>query len=385
MTSFEFVTVPRIRFGVGAVGDVGPIVRGFGTRALVVTGGTLERVAPVTDQLTAGGTEWHPFQITFEPDVATAERGAFFARDVRAEFVVAVGGGSVIDAAKAIAALATNGGDPFDYLEVVGRGQPLTTLPLPVVAIPTTAGTGSEVTKNAVLTVAAEHAKVSLRSSLMIPRVAVIDPVLMLDLPPALTAATGLDALTQLIEPYLSSKANPMTDALCLDGLPRVARSLRRAVEDGRDLDARTDMAMASLLGGMALANAGLGAVHGLAGPLGGVFGAPHGALCAALLPHVMHANLRALDERASTHAARRRFDDLGPLLTGRQGAGATEGIAWVRDLVAACEIPRLGRYGVTMADVPRITTQAAKSSSMKGNAIPLTDAELAAILESAI
>jgi alcohol dehydrogenase class IV len=385
MTSFEFVTVPRIRFGAGAVGDAGDIVRGFGTRALVVTGGSMERAAPVTDQLTAGGTEWHPFQITFEPDVASAERGASFARDVRAEVVVAVGGGSVIDAAKAIAALATNDGDPFDYLEVVGRGLPLTAAPLPVIAIPTTAGTGSEVTKNAVLTVPVQQVKVSLRSTLMIPRVAIIDPMLTLDLPPALTAATGLDALTQLIEPYLSSKANPMTDALCLDGLPRVARSLRRAVEDGRDLDARTDMAMASLLGGMALANAGLGAVHGFAGPLGGVFGAPHGALCATLLPHVMRANLRALDERASTHPARRRFDDLGPLLTGSQSAAAADAIAWVRDLVAACEIPRLGRYGVTMADVPRITMQAAKSSSMNGNAIPLTDDELGGVLESAI
>lgn len=181
--------------------------------------------------------------------MSASSRGARCARSRGFDVVAAVGGGSVLDAAKAVAAFAANPGDPLDYLEIVGRGRPLTSAPLPVVAIPTTAGTGSEVTRNAVLSVPEPRVKVSLRHPLMLPRVAIVDPALTDDLPPSLTATTGLDALTQLIEPFLSSRATPLTDALCRSGIPRIARSLRRACEHAGDTWARDDMALGSLLG----------------------------------------------------------------------------------------------------------------------------------------
>ena len=215
-------------------------------------------------------------------------QGVELARREQCDLVIAFGGGSAIDAGKAIAALLANGGELTDYLEVIGKGQPLRHPSVPFIAVPTTAGTGSEVTRNAVLASAEHQVKVSMRSPLMLPRLAVVDPELTLELPPAVTASTGLDALTQLIEPYVSIRANPLTDGFCLEGLRRVSRSLRRAYHAGRDITAREDMSLASLLGGLALANAGLGVVHGFAAPVGGMFHAPHGAICAALLPHGM-------------------------------------------------------------------------------------------------
>src|SRR5579871_2640819 len=232
-----------------------------------------------------------PFLVTGEPTVGLIRQGAAFARERGCDSVVALGGGSAIDAGKAIAALLTNPGDPLDYLEVIGGGQPLAQTPAPFIAVPTTAGTGSEVTRNAVLGSPEHGVKASLRSPLMLPCIALVDPELTYGLPPAVTASTGLDALTQLIEPYVSVRANPIVDAICVDGIQRVAHSLRRAYHDGTDRDARRDMSLASLFGGLALANAGLGVVHGFASPLGGSWKAPHGALCAAILPHGMAAN----------------------------------------------------------------------------------------------
>jgi alcohol dehydrogenase class IV len=272
----------------------------------------------------------------------------------------------------------------WDYLEVVGAGRPISVTPLPVIAVPTTAGTGSEVTRNAVLRVPERRVKVSLRSPLMLPRVAIVDPQLTHDLPPATTAATGLDALTQLIEPFMSVRANPMTDALCREGMARAAGSLRRVCEDGRDASARADMALASLFGGLALANAGLGAVHGLAAPIGGMAGAPHGAVCAALLPHVMAVNLRAL-RAANAGQALDRAAEIGRLLTGRADAGAGEAVAWLAETVSRVHIPRLSDLGVTAADVPVIAEQAQQSSSMKGTPVALTREDLVSILSAAL
>ena len=232
--------------------------------------------------------------------------------------VVGIGGGSVIDTAKAIAALVSNSGEPLDYLEVIGKGCALERAPVAFIALPTTAGTGSEVTRNAVLGSPEHGVKASLRSPMMLPRLSVIDPELTVELPPALTASTGLDALTQLIEPYVSSRANAMTDLYCLEGMRRVSRSLRRAFVDGGDKEARTDMAFASLLGGLALANAGLGVVHGFAAPMGGMFDAPHGAVCAALLPHGVAANIRALRSRGANGDALRRYAEVAAILCDR-------------------------------------------------------------------
>lgn len=257
--------------------------------------------------------------------------------------------------------------------------------PAPFVAISTTAGTGAEVTRNAVLSVPEQRVKVSLRSPLMLPRLAVVDPELTYDLPTALTASTGLDALTQLIEPYVSCRANPMMDAICLEGIQRVARSLRRAWLAGHDKAAREDMALASLFGGLALANAGLGAVHGFAAPIGGMFPAAHGAVCAALLPHVMAANIRALRDRALDDTAVRRYGEMGRLLTGRPAAGADDGVQWVGELVAELGIPRLAAYGIATRHINELVAMASNASSMKGNPIVLTTEELIEVLHAAI
>lgn len=385
MTAFEFATAGRVVFGNGASASVPEIAAGLGSRVLVAAGRDPDRAAWLVNGLESRGVDVVLLCVDGEPDAAFVSSAAALARRRDIDVVVGLGGGSALDAAKAIAALATNPGDVLDYLEVVGRGRPIAVPPLPVVAVPTTAGTGSEVTRNAVVTVPDRRVKASLRSPLMLPRVAVVDPELTHGLPPALTAATGLDALTQLVEPYLSVRASPMTDALCREGMTRAARSLRRACEDGRDAGARTDMALASLLGGMALANAGLGAVHGLAAPIGGMFRAPHGAVCAALLPHVLDANLRALRARDAGSAALERLADVGRLLTGSADAGAEDAVAWVRQTVAGLAIPALSNWGIGQDALPEIAEQAQRASSMKGNPVALTLEELAAILAAAL
>ena len=385
MTPFEFATASRIVFGAGRAADVAPIARELGRNALVVTGRSSERSAPVVTALVARGVDVVPFVVSGEPDVATIERGRAAARQASRDVVIGIGGGSVIDTAKAIAALATNDGPLTHYLEVVGQGQPLSGPPLPCLAVPTTAGTGSEVTRNAVIGAPAERVKVSLRHAFLVPRVAIVDPDLTVSLPPNITATTGLDALTQLIEPYVSARANPMTDAICAEGIRAAATALPAAVADGRDRDARTSMALASLWSGMALANAGLGAVHGFAGPIGGRFPAQHGVICAALLPHVMHANLRALETRAPASPALDRFVHVARWLTGRPAAGAADGVEWIRDQVVRFEIPPLGEYGISAGDVPGLVEQASRASSMKANPIALTTDELSAILVEAL
>jgi alcohol dehydrogenase class IV len=241
------------------------------------------------------------------------------------------------------------------------------------------------VTRNAVLASHEHHVKASLRSAFMLPRLAVVDPDLTLGLPPGIAAASGLDALTQLIEPYVSVRANPMTDLFCADGIPRAAGALPRVWDDPSGRRARCDMAWASLLGGLSLANAALGAVHGFAAPLGGMFPAPHGAVCAALLPHVMETNVRALRARAARSQALSRYEQVARWLTGRPDAAAEDGVEWVAALCRKLRIPPLARYGVDRAAVPRVVAQAAKASSMKGNPIPLTEEELAEILGRAI
>jgi alcohol dehydrogenase class IV len=278
-----------------------------------------------------------------------------------------------------------NPGELLDYLEVVGRGKALARPSYPFIAIPTTAGTGAEVTRNAVLASPEHRVKVSLRSPGMLPRIALVDPELTWPLPPAVTASTGLDALTQLIEPYVCSRVNPMTDALCVEGLQRAARSLRAAFENGRNAAAREDMALAALFGGLALANAGLGAVHGFAGPIGGLFPAPHGAVCAALLPHVMDANLRALRQRQPASPTLGRYEHIARLVTGSPTAGAGQGVEWVRRLVADLRIPGLAAYGLTAQHLPDLVDKALQASSMKANPIPLAPDELAAILRAAL
>ncbi len=383
---FEFATVNRIIFGPGTLKEIAPLATTMGRHALVVTGESTQRAAPLLEQLEQHGLTFTTFSIPQEPTIALMLAGVKKARAAGCEMVIGMGGGSVIDGGKAIAALLTNPGDVLDYLEVIGQGQKLTEPPVPYIAIPTTAGTGAEVTRNAVLASPEHRVKVSLRSPLMLPRLAVIDPELTYSMPPAITASTGLDALTQVMEPYVSIKANPLTDTLALEGMQRAAHSLRRAYENGRDTAAREDMALASLLGGLALANAKLGGVHGFAGVMGGTYPtAPHGVICARLLPHVMAANVHALESREPNSPSLKRYEDVAQLLTGTATATIADGIDWVQDLCQALSMPPLTEFGLTEADVPEIVTKAQKASSMKGNPITLTGEELTAILYAEI
>lgn len=375
----------RIRFGPGTLLEAAAAAQALGRSALVVTGRNPARAERLLGLLRGAGLAIATWPMAHEPTTDDLAQAIAAARDNTCDLIIGFGGGAALDAAKAIAALVANDGDIFDYLEVVGRARPLARPALPCIAIPTTAGTGSEVTRNAVLTAPTHGVKVSLRSPHMLPRLALVDPELTYSLPPALTATTGMDALTQLIEPWLSNKANPFTDALCTEALPRAARALPRAFENGADIAARSEMALASLYGGLALANAGLGAVHGFAGPIGGMFHAPHGGVCAALLPHALGANLRALRSRAPQHPTLARFDQLGRLLTGSPHAGADDALRWTHDLIASLSIPGLAAYGITPNDAPALVAAAKNSSSMKANALPLTDEELTALLLAAI
>ncbi len=380
---FEFATATRIVFGEGTAATLPELARSFGTRPLVVTGASTERAAWLVSALNTSHAA-ETFSVPGEPTVEIVRAGARLVQDAACDVVIAMGGGSAIDAGKAIAAIATNGGEPLDFLELVGKGRVIAEQPLPFIAVPTTAGTGSEVTRNAVLGSAEHGVKASLRSPMMLPRVALMDPELTYALPPAITAQTGLDALTQLIEPYVSVRANPLVDAICVEGLGRVAGALRRAYHDGGDHEARREMALASLFGGMALANAGLGVVHGLAAPLGGQWKAPHGALCAALLPYGMAANVAALRARAPQNPALERYAAIARLLTGRNEASAEDGIDWVRALCAELHIPGLRAWGIAEADLPAVVEKAARASSMQANALPLTLEELLAVLTAA-
>jgi len=381
---FEFATARRIVFGSGTIGEVASISAEIGKRACVLTGRTAARAAFLLEQLNAYGVECVTFNVTSEPTTTLAKEASEFARRNQCDLVLSIGGGSVLDTGKVVAAMLTNRGELEDYLEVVGAGKALARNCAPHIAIPTTAGTGAEVTRNAVLGVPKHKVKVSMRSELMLPALAVVDPELTFSMPPSVTASTGLDALTQLIEVYVSNKANPLTDGICREGLTRAGRSLRRAYDDGADRPAREDMALASLCGGLGLANAKLGAVHGFAGPLGGMFSAAHGVICAQILPFVMEANVRGLLSREPNSPALARYGQVAQLLTGKSAANASDGVEWIRELCAALKVPSLSEFGLTKKDFPTVVAKSQKSSSMKGNPIRLTDEELLEILHQA-
>ena len=380
--SFEFATAGRIMAGAGRVTELPGVLAGLGSRVLVCTGANPARHAGLLAGL---GLPAVVFPVAAEPTVELARAGVAAAREHGAEVVAAIGGGSVIDTGKAVAMLLANGGDPLDYLEVVGSGRTISLPAVPCVAVPTTAGTGAEVTANAVLASPAHRVKVSLRSRLMIPRVALVDPQLTASCPPPVTAASGLDALTQCLEPFVSVRANPLTDGLASEGLRRAAAGLRAAYADGDDLDARADMALCSLLGGIALANAKLGAVHGLAGVIGGTADVPHGIACAALLAPVMEANVRALRSGQPGHPALGRYAETARLLTGNPAASTEDGIAWIRETVTLLAVPGLAAFGIRPEHADDVAGKAGRSSSMQGNPVALSHADLRAILLQAI
>ncbi len=381
---FEFATASRIIFGPGTTSEVFPIAGRMGKCAFVVTGGSIERAQFLIDQLQENKIECITFSVQGEPTTEVIKAGTETARKAQSEFVISIGGGSVLDTGKAIAAMLTNPGELEDYLEVIGPGKPLIIKAAPHIAIPTTAGTGTEVTRNSVIGVTEHKVKVSMRSHLMIPSIAIVDSVLTHSMPPSITAFTGLDALTQLIEAFVSLKFNPMTDGICREGISAAGRSLQKAFENGSDANAREDMSLAALFGGLALANAGLGAVHGFAGPLGGMISAPHGAICAALLPFVMEINVRALQVRKPDSKALERYNIIAQILTKNSRAKSMDAVKWILQLCKSMQIPSLEKLGLKEQDFPETAAKSRKSSSMKGNPIELNDDELIEILKKA-
>jgi alcohol dehydrogenase class IV len=380
--AFEFATAGRVIFGTGRSGELPALLARYGTRALVCTGASPHRHA---DLLAGLSLPTVIFPVAGEPTVEVARAAVFAAREHGADVVAAIGGGSVIDTGKAAAMLLGNGGDPLDYLEVIGGGQAISRPSAPCIAVPTTSGTGAEVTANAVLASPEHQVKASLRAATMLPRAALVDPLLTVSCPPQVTAASGLDALTQCLEPFVSPRASPLSDAVAREGIRRAAAGLRRAYADGTDIAARADMAVASMAGGMALANAKLGAVHGLAGVLGGTIAIPHGLACAALLAPVIEANVAALRAAGPPdHPALARYAEAATLLTGEPLATIEDGVAWVRQTLALLAIPGLAAFGLVPEQAGGIAGQALRSSSMQGNPAALTDADLRAILARA-
>ena len=376
--TFELAAPARIVFGAGVVAQAGPALSALGAkRVLLVTGRSGQR----SDGFRTGlklPTVTHA--IPGEPTLDMVDEGRALAVSKKCDAVVALGGGSAVDAGKAIAALAGNPGDLLDYMEIVGKAQPLPRPGLPCIAIPTTAGTGAEVTKNSVLASPEAKVKASLRSPYLLPRLALIDPDLLAGLPQVILAATGLDALSHLLESFVSIRANVFTLALAREGMARIARSLRLAFEQGLTAERREDLAVASLFGGLCLANSGLGAVHGFAAPLGGMWKAPHGAVCAALLPAVMRTNIAALNERAPQSPVLSRYRELDDLL-----AGGADAVTWTANLTVTLGIPGLFALGVRPDDVPLLVEKGKAASSMRGNPIVLTDEELTTIVRESL
>jgi len=381
----EFATARRIVFGPGTLSEVASMAVEMGRRPLVVTGQSGDRAVPLMHALEKLEMEITRFQVLAEPTIDMALGVVQKARQATCDLVIGIGGGSVIDTGKVAAALITNSGQLMDYLEIIGNAQPLECAAAPYIAIPTTAGTGSEVTRNAVLGSPEHRVKVSMRSPFMLPDLAVVDPELTVSLPPSITASTGLDALTQLMEAFVSSHANAMTDGICREGLLRAAESLQRVYENGSDRKAREDMCLASLFSGFALANAKLGAVHGIAGPLGGMVSGAHGAICAGLLPYVMEMNIKALRTGAADSPALERYNELACILTQRSNASAKDAIAWVKNLCQTLQVESLAHLGLNKADLPAVVAKSQISSSMQGNPIRLTEDELMEILHNAL
>ena len=382
--NFTFMTASHIIFGVGVRNTYFDTILSLGDRPFVVTGSAKPEVESFLENIKNLSSAAVFFQASGEPSIPLIHRALAKARDNECNFVISIGGGSIIDTGKAVAALLTNGDNCLEFLEVIGQGKRLHHEPAPFVAVPTTAGTGSEVTKNAVISSPEHNVKVSLRSDTMIPNYAVIDPELCVSVPPDVTAWTGLDALTQLLEAYLTRKRNPLTDGICREGLIRASRSIYRAYTDGGDIDARTDMSCASLFSGLALANAGLGAVHGFAGPMGGMFNISHGLICASLLPHVFVTNIEAAMTLAEPEDLMDRFDKLAEILTGSEDAKKEDAVNWISETSKKLNIPGLSDLGIKQRDFPQIIQKAKNSSSMKGNPLELSDRELLRILELA-
>lgn len=380
--NFNFSISHNIIFGAGKITELSKVIETYGKKVLIVRTPLEKNISKVINIIEKANKEWISYTVEHEPTTVTIDDVVKSAREFNTELVIAIGGGSVIDTGKAVSALLANPGQLIDYLEVVGKGLPLQKRSVPLIAIPTTAGTGSEVTRNAVIEVPEKKVKVSLRGLFIQPEVALVDPEFTLSVPAQVTAYSGMDAFIQVIEPYVSIKANQMTDIFCREGIKSAATSLLKAYSDGNDLSARINMSWVSLLGGICLANAGLGAVHGFAGPIGGMFHIPHGAICASLLPAVMEVNIIALQQRDPDSISINRYQEIFQIVTGNPNASILAGLNWFRELQAKLQIPSLRKLGISKDNLSDIIKQSKIASSMKANPILLNDDELNEILE---
>lgn len=383
--NFEFYTASKIIFGRDRFYDIKTIAPIYGGNYLIVSGGgSVHRsgiMEKLENQLHQAGIFFHHYTgIVVEPGPDTVDKGVEIAKSNDCDGVIAIGGGSVIDTGKAIAGLMTNEGCIKDYLEGVGTGKRMIHDPAPFIAIPTTAGTGSEVTKNAVITCPMEKYKKSFRDDRLIPDVALVDPMLTLSLPSFNTATSGMDALTQLIESYVSKKAQPIPEALAIYGIRLAGKYLPTAYLNGHDLEAREAMAMASLLSGICLANSGLGAVHGIAAALGCHYGIPHGLACAILLPYIMELNMES---------QLNKFAEIGRILVDRQiedhRQAAQAGIDYVKEISQIMGIPSdLKQFSIDPQDLP-VLANSSRGSSMSGNPVHMTDEDIVNLLNALI
>lgn len=378
---FSFISPQSIHFGRGQSQQTAALAKSFGEAALLVHGASARRAEWLIKSCQNAGLTTKTISCQSEPSLPDIELALAQLEGFHPNVVIALGGGSVIDFAKALAALMRCSGRPLDYLEIVGGGKPIDHPPIPMIALPTTAGTGSEVTKNAVITVPEHSIKVSLRDPRMVPDIAIIDASLMQGAPQRVALTAGLDAVVQVIEPYLSVKANPMTDAICHAAIPIGLKVLRDLVENDAP-EAWDSMAWVSTCGGLALANSGLGAVHGFAGVIGGKSNAPHGEICGALLPAVLESHLRKAEGQTETHKRLQWILDLMDTHFAQSEGGM--GISGLRRWSTKMGLRGLEDMGLSVSDFSEVVTAASKASSMKGNPFSLSVRELLQILQAA-
>ncbi|MFO1428832.1 MAG: iron-containing alcohol dehydrogenase [Candidatus Competibacteraceae bacterium] len=387
---FSIARLPRIEFGSGVIAKLPGLIAGYGKRTLLVTGTRSFQSSPHWEPLLAAlqeqGIDWATMTVTDEPSPLLVDETVQRLQGDTVDVVVGIGGGSVLDAAKAVAGLLPSGDSVMDYLEGVGAQKSYQGPAVPCIAVPTTAGTGSEATKNSVLSLRGEHGfKKSFRHERLVPEYAVVDPDLLATCPKPQIAANAMDALTQLLESYVSSNANPVTDALAEKGMEMVSKGLFAWYENGSDAAAGRDcLAFAALASGICLAQAGLGAVHGLASPLGAFFPIPHGVVCGTLVAAATEVNITALRERAPAGPALEKYAKAGAILNARPYSDPDEAcdalVATLRDWIRRLELPPLSHYGIQTGDFPRIVVHC-RGGSMKTNPLVLTDEEVTVIL----
>jgi len=392
MNSFSFASTPHIHFGTGQRALLLDLIHDYGHKVVLVTGGASfddsALCQALWDDLDAN-FDVRRVRVSGEPSPQWVDAAVAQFYDLAPDCVVAIGGGSAVDAAKAIAGLLPSGDSVMEYLEGVGRGKVFAGHTTPFIALPTTAGTGGETSKNAVLSVIGEHGyKKSFRDVSLVPRHIILDSELTMSCSKAVTAACGMDAFTQLLESYVAKKSNPMTDALAYSGLQSIADCLLKAVDDADDVQARAGMLYASSISGLTLANAGLGSVHGLASPLGAFFPIPHGVVCGALLFEATRINIEAMMTRNANNSALKKYANVGRMMTGRHELDDDKArsalLILLNDWSKRLDMPKLSNYGVKQGDISRLIEHIS-GGSMSGNPIVLTDDEIRQLIQAVL